>query len=43
MKLTPILRRVDRWHQRVPALAIPIAVIKKFVDDGVDRLGVQIA
>ncbi len=43
MKLTPILRRVDRWQQRVPALAIPIAVIKKFVDDGVDRLGVQIA
>ena len=37
------LRRLDRWQQRRPALAIPFAVIKKFVDDGADRLGVQIA
>jgi uncharacterized BrkB/YihY/UPF0761 family membrane protein len=36
-------RRVDRWQQRRRALAIPVAVIKKFVDDGADRLGVQVA
>jgi len=36
-------RRVDGWQQHRTALAIPIAVIKKFVDDGADRLGVQIA
>jgi YihY family inner membrane protein len=37
------LRRLDGWQQRRPALAIPCAVIKKFFDDGADRLGVQIA
>jgi uncharacterized BrkB/YihY/UPF0761 family membrane protein len=36
-------RRVDGWQQRRMALAIPVAVIKKFVDDGADRLGVQVA
>jgi hypothetical protein len=29
------------WQQRLPSLAIPVAVIKKFNDDGADRLGVQ--
>ena len=37
------LDRLDGWQQRRRALAIPVAVIKKFSDDGADRLGVQIA
>jgi membrane protein len=37
------LRHLDAWQQRHAALAIPVAVIKKFFDDGADRLGVQIA
>lgn len=37
------LDRLEGWQQRRPALAIPMAVIKKFSDDGADRLGVQIA
>jgi membrane protein len=37
------LRRLDGWQQRSPVLAIPVAVVKKFLDDGADRLGVQIA
>jgi membrane protein len=37
------LRRLDTWQQRSPVLGIPVAVIKKFLDDGADRLGVQIA
>ena len=35
--------RLDGWQQRSPALGIPVAVIKKFLDDGVDALGVQVA
>jgi membrane protein len=37
------LRLLDGWQQRSPVLAIPVAVVKKFLDDGADRLGVQIA
>jgi YihY family inner membrane protein len=37
------LRRLDDWQQRTTALGIPVAVIKKFLDDGADELGVQIA
>lgn len=37
------LRRLDSWQRRAPALAIPVAVIKKFIDDEVDKLGVQVA
>jgi membrane protein len=37
------LRRLGGWQQRQVALAIPLAVIKKLLDDGADRLGVQIA
>ena len=43
LKLADSLDRLDSWQQRRPALAIPVAVIKKFSDDGADRLGVQIA
>ena len=37
------LARLDSWQQRRPALGIPVAVIKKFLDDGADALGVQVA
>ncbi len=43
MNLARSLNRLDGWQQRRPALAILVAVIKKFSDDGADRLGVQIA
>jgi membrane protein len=43
VSLAHSLRRLDGWQQRRAALAIPCAVIKKFFDDGADRLGVQIA
>jgi len=43
MNFARVQGRLDSWQQRAPALAIPVAVIKKFVDDGVDKLGVQIA
>ncbi|MGZ4664307.1 MAG: YhjD/YihY/BrkB family envelope integrity protein, partial [Frankiaceae bacterium] len=43
MNLAHVVDRLDSWQQRTPALAIPIAVVKKFVDDGVDKLGVQVA
>ena len=43
MNFARALGRLDSWQQRAPALAIPVAVIKKFIDDGVDKLGVQIA
>jgi YihY family inner membrane protein len=43
VNFAPALRRVDSWQQRVTSVAVPVAVIKKFVDDGVNRLGVQVA
>jgi membrane protein len=43
VNLADSLDRLDSWQQRRPALAIPLAVVKKFSDDGADRLGVQIA
>ena len=43
LNLTDSFDRLDSWQQRRTALAIPVAVIKKFSDDGADRLGVQIA
>jgi YihY family inner membrane protein len=33
-----ILRRVDRWQQRHPVVAFPIAVVKKFSDDQAGNL-----
>jgi membrane protein len=38
-----VLGRLDSWQRRTPVLAIPVAVVKKFIDDGVNRLGVQVA
>ncbi len=43
LKLANFLARVDGWQRGSPAIGIPIAVVKKFVDDEVDKLGVQIA
>ena len=43
VELGSALTRFDRLQRRTPALALPIAVIKKFLEDGVNRLGVQIA
>jgi YihY family inner membrane protein len=37
------LASLDRRQQRTPVLAVPVAVYKKFLDDGVDKLGVQVA
>jgi membrane protein len=37
------LEHLDAWQQRVPAVGVPVAVLKKFLDDGADRLGVQVA
>jgi len=43
VKVAHAVHRLDRWQQRSTAVAIPIAVIKKFFDDGADALGVQVA
>jgi membrane protein len=43
VNFTHALRRVDGWQRRTPALGIPVAVIKKLLDDGGDALGVQVA
>jgi membrane protein len=37
------LGRLDAWQQRSPARSVPVAVAKKFIDDGADSLGVQVA
>lgn len=43
MNLAHLLARLDGWQQRSPAVGVPVAVIKKFLDDGADALGVQVA
>jgi uncharacterized BrkB/YihY/UPF0761 family membrane protein len=43
MNFAHALDRLDSRQRRAPVLAIPVPVIKKFVDDGVDKLGVQAA
>ncbi len=40
---THVVSRVDGLQQRVPALGLTVAVVKKFLDDGADALGVQVA
>ena len=37
------LDRLDAWQQRSAAVAVPVAVFKKFVDDRADALGAQVA
>ena len=43
LSVSHLVGRLDSWQQHRPALALPIAVIKKFLDDGADALGVQMA
>lgn len=43
MELTAPIKALDRFQQRHPALAIPLAVIKKFGDDGAGRLAALVA
>ena len=43
VKLAHSLARLDSWQLRRPALGLPVAVVKKFLDDGADALGVQVA
>ena len=43
LNLAHALGRLDSRQQRSPALAVPIAVIEKFLKAGADALGVQIA
>jgi len=35
--------RADRWQARHPTVGVPVAVVKKFVDDDAAGLGVQVA
>jgi membrane protein len=37
------LDRLDRWQARRPAASVPIAVVKKFVEDDAAGLGVRVA
>jgi hypothetical protein len=37
------LERADRWQARHPAVAVPIAVVKKFTEDDAPGLGLQMA
>jgi membrane protein len=43
VNLASSISRLDTWQQRRPLLGVPVAVVKKFLDDGADALGVQIA
>ena len=43
MSWTIALERADRWQARHPAVAVPIAVVKKFSEDDAPGLGVQVA
>jgi inner membrane protein YhjD len=43
MDITAPIRSFDRFQQRHPALAIPLAVIKKFGDDGAGNLAALVA
>jgi membrane protein len=43
VNLANAISRLDGWQQRRRLLAVPVAVVKKFLDDGADALGVQVA
>jgi YihY family inner membrane protein len=43
MSWAGVLKRSDRWHARHAAVAVPIAVVKKFIEDDAAGLGVQVA
>ena len=39
----PVRDAIDRWQQARPLTAVPLAVAKKFTDDGASRLAALIA
>jgi membrane protein len=43
MSPQPIRDAIDRWQQARPLTAVPVAVFKKFTDDGASRLAALIA
>jgi uncharacterized BrkB/YihY/UPF0761 family membrane protein len=43
VNLANAISRRDGWQQQRRLLGVPVAVVKKFLDDGADALGVQIA
>lgn len=43
MSLAALFARSDRWQARQPAVGLPVAVAKKFVEDDAAGLGVQVA
>jgi membrane protein len=43
MSWAGVLERSDCWQARHPAVAVPIAVVKKFIEDDAAGLGVQVA
>lgn len=38
-----VLERASRWQARHPRVAVPIAVVRKFIEDDAPGLGVQVA
>jgi YihY family inner membrane protein len=43
MSAQPVRDAIDRWQQATPLTAVPVAVAKKFADDGASRLAALIA
>jgi membrane protein len=43
MSTQPVRDAIDRWQQARPLTAVPVAVAKKFTDDGASRLAALIA
>jgi YihY family inner membrane protein len=43
MSWAGVLKRSDGWHARHAAVAVPIAIVKKFIEDDAAGLGVQVA
>jgi membrane protein len=43
MSAQPVRDAIDRWQQARPLTAVPVAVAKKFTDDGASRLAALIA
>jgi membrane protein len=43
MSSASVLNRLERWQASHPAVAIPIAIVKKFIEDDAAGLGVQVA
>ena len=41
--VTRVVAALDRWQRRHPALAFPVAVVSKYLDDGGWRLAALLA